>query len=774
MVHTFYKRNEPTILNTTIQSIIKRFTLFKKFSILIMIILLSMFFVVCRPAKKTTTQSGNFVRINHGETREHILFKAANVVPSPRQYTWQKMEFIAFVHFGMNTFMDREWGEGDYDISLFNPTELDARQWAKVCKDAGMKMIIMTAKHHDGFCLWPSKYTTHTIQNTPYRNGKGDLARELSQACQEAGLKFGVYLSPWDRHEPTYGDSPVYNEFFRNQLTELLTNYGEIAEVWFDGACGEGPNGKRQVYDWHSYYQLIRKLQPNAVIAIMGPDVRWVGTESGYGRETEWSVLPGSNLNFDQIAASSQQQPVDGAFIPGDLTAEDLGSREKHQNASSLIWYPAENDVSIRPGWFYHQHEDTRVKTPAKLMDIYYSSVGRNAVLLLNLPPDRRGLIHENDVQALKGMRHLLDETFKTNFVESASVIASNSRQGHCANFIIDQDEDSYWTTDDGIDSAWIEFHLSKEQSFDCAMLQENILVGQRIEKFRLDYWTENKWHEFVGATTVGYKRLLRFPLITANKIRFVIEKSRTSPTLAAVGLFKAPPEVNFEPESGSFVDSLQVQLLCDAKNSTIYYALDGSPITEKSSIYSQPITLNQTTIITALAVSADGKKSLPVSVQYNKARYGILLKSKFNHRYAAGGVLALIDGAQGSPGFDDGRWQGYEGTDLDAVIDLGKVRNLQRISTGFIQNINSWIFMPNSVKYTVSADGKNYTYIGEVKNDISEKEEKPTIKSYELKTQNISARYVRVIAKNRAICPDWHTGAGSKAWIFADEIVVE
>ncbi|MBN2092915.1 discoidin domain-containing protein, partial [candidate division KSB1 bacterium] len=450
------------------------------------------------------------------------------------------------------------------------------------------------------------------------------------------------------------------------------------------------------------------------------------------------------------------------------------GSREKLRTASSLIWYPAENDVSIRPGWFYHQQEDSRVKTPAKLVDIYYSSVGRNAVLLLNLPPDQRGLIHENDVQALKGMRHLLDETFKINFVENSSVKASNAKRGNSASYIIDQNEKNYWTTDDGIDSAWVEFHLVKEQSFDRAMLQENILVGQRIEKFRLEYWAENQWHELASATTVGYKRLLRFPIITTDKVRLVIEKSRTSPTLAAFGLFKAPPEVKFEPESGSFVDSMQVQLLCGTKNSTIYYTLDGSPVTEKSSIYSEPITLNQTTTITALAISADGKKSLPVSVQYNKARYGILLKSKFDQKYAAGGVLALIDGVQGSYGFDDGRWQGYEGTDLDAVIDLGKVRNLQRISTGFIQNIKSWIFMPNSVKYAVSVDGKDYTFLGEVKNDVSEKEEKPTIKLFEFKTQNISARYVRVIAQNRGICPAWHTGAGNKAWIFADEIVVE
>ncbi len=518
---------------------------FKKSLSILLFLSLLISFSGCSQKKVSNDQTpGNFISIDKGETIAEIISKAANVVPSPRQYDWQKLEFIAFIHFGMNTFMDLEWGEGNEDISRFNPTELDVRQWAQVCQEAGMKMIILTAKHHDGFCLWPSKFTEHTIKNTPYRNGTGNLVRELSDACQKAGLKFGVYLSPWDRHERTYGDSPVYNEFFRNQLTELLSNYGEITEVWFDGACAEGPNGKKQVYDWQSYYQVIRKLQPKAVIAIMGPDVRWVGTESGYGRESEWSVLPILNLNVDQIAARSQQQIVDGAFIPKDLTDEDLGSREKIKNASALVWYPAENDVSIRPGWFYHQQDDDRVKSPAKLVDIYYSSVGRNAVLLLNIPPDTRGLIHENDVKALKGMRHLLDETFKTNFVQEARVIASNERDGNKASFMIDNNESSYWMTDEDVDSAAIEFQLSNHQTFDCAMLQENILVGQRIEQFHLDGWDGFRWQRIAEATTVGYKRLLRFPSVRTDRVRLVIEKSRTSPTLANFGLFKAPPEL--------------------------------------------------------------------------------------------------------------------------------------------------------------------------------------------------------------------------------------
>jgi alpha-L-fucosidase len=280
------------------------------------------------------------------------------------------MELTAFAHFSINTFTDREWGVGDEDPQLFNPSQLDAKQWARVFKEAGMKMIILTTKHHDGFCLWPTKYTDHSVKSSPWRNGKGDVVREVAEACREFGLKLGIYLSPWDRHEPSYGDSPRYNEFFKNLLRELLTNYGEVAEVWFDGACGEGPNGKRQVYDWPGYYKVIRELQPNAVIAIMGPDVRWVGTESGYGRETEWSVVPSSLRGLTQLPTSLSQEALDSSFLPMDLTQADLGSRDRITHASALAWYPSEVDVSIRPGWFYRQSQDEQVKSPEKLFDI--------------------------------------------------------------------------------------------------------------------------------------------------------------------------------------------------------------------------------------------------------------------------------------------------------------------------------------------------------------------------------------------------------------------
>ena len=282
---------------------------------------------------------------------DRVLARALAARPTARQLAWQRLEYIAFAHFGINTFTDREWGDGAEDPALFNPTEFDADQWVAACCDAGMKLLILTAKHHDGFCLWPSAHTEHSLKNSPWRDGRGDVVAEVSAACARAGLKFGIYCSPWDRHERSYGDSPAYNAFFRAQLGELLSDYGPIAEVWFDGACGEGPNGKRQEYDWDSYYALVRQLQPEAAIAICGPDVRWVGNESGLARDDEWSVVSGPR--------GQGERGVD--FLEVDNGANDLGSRDNLAENEVTFWYPAECDVSIRPGWFYHASQDLPV-----------------------------------------------------------------------------------------------------------------------------------------------------------------------------------------------------------------------------------------------------------------------------------------------------------------------------------------------------------------------------------------------------------------------------
>lgn len=481
--------------------------------------------------------SSHYGLVPPGAAETDIVSLAARIAPTPAQLAWQEREFIAFAHFGMNTFTDVEWGTGREDPARFNPTDFDARQWVRVLRAAGMKLLILTAKHHDGFCLWPTDTTAHSVRSSPWRGGRGDVVGEVAAACREAGLAFGVYVSPWDRHEASYGDSPRYNTFFRAQLRELLTRYGEIAEVWFDGACGEGPDGRRQVYDWPSYYAVVRELQPRAVIFGMGPDVRWVGTETGVGRETEWSVIP-DRLDLGKLTVAAAHS-VDAAFIPGDLTDADLGGRARLRAATSLLWYPAEADVSIRPGWFHHPAEDARVKTPAQLLDIYFSSVGRNAVLLVNVPPDPRGRIHDADIRSLQGLRRLLDGTFRDNLLAGASVSAP-ATAGHGAGNVLDADPATYWSPPDGTTAAVLEFELPAARTFDVAMVRENIRLGQRMESFRFEWRDDDgSWREFARGTTVGYQRLLRFPPVTARTVRLVVESSRARPALSTVGLFQ-------------------------------------------------------------------------------------------------------------------------------------------------------------------------------------------------------------------------------------------
>jgi len=488
----------------------------------------------------------NFIILKPGSSEEEIVKAAAHVTPSQRQLAWQRLETTAFVHFGLNTFYNQEWGRGTEDPGRFNPTLLNTDQWAREISEAGFKMLIMTCKHHDGFCMWPSKFTKHTVASSPWLHGKGDLVKEISESCRKYNLKFGVYLSPWDRHEPSYGNSPEYNKFFLNQLTELLTNYGTVDEVWFDGACAEGPNGKKQEYDWDSYYSLIRKLQPNAVIAVMGPDVRWVGTESGYGRENEWSVVPYELTNQEKIAGESQKEALKEGFTPpGDMMNQDLGSRMKIKEAKSLIWYPSEVDVSIRPGWFWHESENERVKSFEKLLDIYFSSVGRNSLLLLNIPPDSLGLINQADINSLKAWNNALKSIFKFNMADNATVNSGDITLN--INTITDHTDTTSWNPGKK-DKYSFELELKKESDFNVLLLQENITKGQRIEHFKLEAWVNKSWKQVAEGTTVGYKRLLRFPDVQSNKVRLTIDQSRLAPALAEFGLYRQLPEVSANP----------------------------------------------------------------------------------------------------------------------------------------------------------------------------------------------------------------------------------
>lgn len=494
---------------------------------------MKIFKIICLLLLTSSAASAqNMVAIQPGDKEANILRKAAHVTPSRRQLRWQQLELTAFFHFGVNTFTNREWGTGKEDPSIFNPTQLDAEQWVRTAKDAGIKQVILTAKHHDGFCLWPTATTAYSLKASPWMNGKGDVVKEVTNACKKYNVGFGLYVSPWDMNAPSYGTAE-YNDFFVDQLTELLTQYGQVDEVWFDGANGEGPNGKKQEYDFDRWYKVIRKLQPKAVIAVMGPDVRWVGTETGYGRETEWSVVPMNNKNMEEISANSQQ---DGTIKPmGDMRNSDVGSREKIKKATGLAWYPAEVDVSIRPGWFYHPAEDDKVKSPEKLLDIYFSSVGRNGVLLLNIPPDTRGLIHQNDIRILQKWKKLRDDIFTENLVTKAQLTGDGKK----LKALKDNRYKTYWTTFNQDTTATIGLTFKQAQTIDVLELQENISIGQRVEKFILEYKQGEEWKQALSGTTVGYKRLIRFPEVTATEMRLRIISSRLAPTLSKLGLYK-------------------------------------------------------------------------------------------------------------------------------------------------------------------------------------------------------------------------------------------
>ena len=449
-------------------------------------------------------------------TLEEKVAMAARLVPSPQQLDWQRMELIAFIHFGMNTFTGREWGDGKENPKWFNPVGLDAEQWVRTLKETGFKLVLITAKHHDGFCLWPSEFTDHSVAASDWKAGKGDVVRELREACSKFGLKFGVYLSPWDRNAPCYGNSPEYNDFFVGQLTELLTNYGEVHEVWFDGAIGEGPDGIKQEYDWERYYKTIQRLQPNAVMAIMGDDVRWVGNERGMGRETEWSatvLTPG-------IYQRSGQN--NGNLGITELS-KDLGSRAMLAKATELFWYPSEVDVSIRPGWFYREEEDNRVKTVEQLMDIYCQSVGRNSVLLLNIPPNREGRIHDIDVERLREFAAYRDKVFAHDRVVAGDIP---------------------WCTRGGISRVYA---LNPDSLINLVLLQEDIEQGQRVERFTVELYAKGAWQQVGEGTTLGYKRILRFPETKADSLRLTVREVRLDGNIKQVSAYYAPPLGNVD-----------------------------------------------------------------------------------------------------------------------------------------------------------------------------------------------------------------------------------
>ncbi|MEQ9377986.1 MAG: alpha-L-fucosidase [Imperialibacter sp.] len=604
------------------------------------------------------------------------------------------MEYYAFVHFSVNTYTDMAWGLGNEDPAIFDPKELDVRQWARICKEAGMKGIIITAKHHSGFCLWPSEYTEYSVKNSPWKDGKGDLVKEMADACREYGLKFGVYLSPWDRNHADYGN-PEYITYFRNQLTELLTNYGDVFEVWFDGANGGsgyygGANEIRKIdrttyYDWPNTYKLVRELQPNIVIWNDGgdrADLRWVGTEAGYVGETNWSLL---NATGD---------------VPEDML--------RHGVENGNAWVPGEVNTSIRPEWFYHPKEDRKVKTLPQLMDIYYNSIGRNATLLLNFPIMPNGLIHEKDEKAVLEFAAAVEEVFDDNLVKNAEAEASNVRGNsslYAADKSIDEDTETYWATDDNTTTGSLTISFKEPTTFNRFLAQEYIRLGQRVKAFTVEALVDGNWQELASETTIGYKRILRLPTVEATKVRLTIADAKACPLISNIGVYNAPQiltaPIVVREKSG------HLRITPADPESEVYYTLDGSMPTTSSSKYTEPVSTSDGKVeVKTLAYNPVTGKSSPVTEEeYDIARANWTILGEDDKNAAV-----ILDGDEQSS------WRRGNDDKLptDLVIDLGKVQEL----TGFRYLPDQHWWAEGSIitqyQFFVSQDNKQWNLVSE------------------------------------------------------------
>jgi alpha-L-fucosidase len=577
-------------------------------------------------------------------------------IPSENQYRVLEMEQYAFVHFSLNTYTDQPWGYGNEDIKMFNPEKLDCRQWARVCKQAGMKGIIITAKHHCGFCLWPSKYTNYSVKNAPWKNGKGDVLREMAEACKEYGLKLGIYLSPWDRNNPDYG-SPAYIQYFRNQLTELLTNYGPIFEVWFDGANGGdgyygGANEVRKIdaktyYDWDSTYKLVYKLQPQCVIWNDGGkrgDLRWVGTEAGFVGETNWSLLDST----------------------GEVSWNMLHYGKENGNA----WVQAEVNTSIRPEWFYHPAENSRVKSLPQLMELYYNSVGRNATMLLNFPIMPNGLIHEIDETKALELAKTVKKTFAINLVKNAKITTTNYRnfeKKFGAQNVSDENNNTYWATDEGITTASMNIDFGKPISCNRFLVQENIRLGQRVQSFSIEAFVNGGWKELAKGTTIGYKRIIRFTSINTSKLRFNITAAKASPLISTIGIYNA--QQILEAPSITRNKWGEITITPADSESKIFYTFNGLSPTLQSIKYISPFVTEGKVDISALAFDPISQKTSSITHE----KFDIVKKQWKVIGIADENANLIIDGNSHTVWHQAGNIK----FPVDVIIDLGKEENL-------------------------------------------------------------------------------------------------
>ena len=618
-------------------------------------------------------------------------------IPSERQLAWHELEYYGFIHFNMNTFTDMEWGTGGESPESFNPTALDARQWARVAKEAGMKGLIITAKHHDGFCLWPTETTEHSVKNSPWKDGQGDVIRDLAEACKEYGLKMGVYLSPWDRNHPEYAREE-YVKVFQKQLEELLTGYGDIFEVWFDGANGGtgyygGANENRKIdhrsyYQWDRVEELIREHQPEAVIfGDNGPDVRWVGNEHGFAGETNWSIIRKAEV----YSGSGRHKELQFGHEDG------------------THWVPAEADVSIRPGWYYHKKEDHLVRTLPQLLEIYYRSVGRNASLLLNLPVDQRGLVHEKDVEQLMKLRNKLDEDFKTNLATGLQVKA-NSYWGDSSEFAaentVDGNTETYWAAKEGETTAQLSLSFEEPTTFNRFLVQEYIPLGQRVKEFSLEAEVDGQWKEIASQTTIGYKRILRFDPVTATALRLNIKDAKAAPLISNIEVYNAPslllaPQVTRNKEG-------QILIEVPDDNVEVYFSLNGKQPDTSSSRYNEPVSHLKPVQVKALAFdlsTGEYSETTTVDLDIPKTDWKLVSVSSGDPEAASKMVDTDIFSW----------WSSGKEQELpqEVVVDLGKKYDLSGFT--YYPPQDRWSFgIISHYEFAVSSDGKEWKKVSE------------------------------------------------------------
>lgn len=665
-----------------------------------------------------------FVNISCSEVRPP---KPIGPIPADRHLAWHDLQYYAFVHFNMNTFTDMEWGTGGEKPEQFNPSELDTRQWARVAKEAGMKGIIITAKHHDGFCLWPTKTTEHSVKNSPWKDGEGDLLKDLSEACAEYGLKFGIYLSPWDRNAGNYGE-PEYVDDFHEQLRELLTNYGEVFEVWFDGANGGsgyygGANETRKIdnktyYEWDTTTEIVRELQPSAVIfSDAGPDIRWVGTEEGFANETNWSVM-----RRDEI-------------YPGWPRYVEL--RSGHEDGTH--WLPAEVNTSIRPGWYYHPREDHQVKTLPRLVKTYYESIGRNGNFLLNLPVDARGLVHENDEKQLMALKQQIDLDFQNELAKGQTIVATDIRGNsitYGAENANDGDNETYWATNDEVTKASITISFDQPTEVNRIVLQEYIPLGQRVKRFSLEAEIEGSWKTLDSQTTIGYKRILRFKTVKASSVRLNIEDAKGSPCISNIALYRGP---NFlvEPKVERNKEGF-VTLSVPDEQVDIYYSLDGSSPSNSSTKYTEPFIVDSPLLLKTSSHDQESGKSTASfshSIDIPKRDWSVVSASSGDLSTAA---LVIDENPNTFWATDEKAIQPQE-----IVVDLGKLESLKGFTYWPIQERYPFGIITD-YEFSVSANARNWKKVaaGEFANIVNSRLEQ------RIDFPLVKGRYIKLKAK--------------------------